>query len=565
MIHSMNVEDARLVDSLVKTGLDPEREIAGILRYVESDPNTGLIQLNRSASDNPLNIRPEYDGPELSEEQLNLLFLMRQSLDQKRANYAAQVGEIGQVPGYLPIRPREVVVGTKKGVESTLAPKAAQARETGYWDPTIHESNILKILSGYNQEVGRAIALKPAIDEGLKQATLLQLMGDANALGFWKRQMADAFGISKTRDLEDMFGKAVYQQLEPQLIKVIAKSGDPELMKGELIRELSKAFYTNKVLLSPKNQMLQFFQPELIGFGEIGTYATKGRVRDKETQSAVDDMLKQAYHSNTGGLEDFQTQKPKGLPARAVALVNTPGKWLGGSVQNASEKQNRMAILGGAYMQWRDAFKKDGIAGIRPLLDRLLPGQRAAIETEFQTKGQEAAKRLYAMISSDRANFSYDIINRPQALRNEVGNNMPFLTFGLNSLERLATDVKGKQVTQLARRFAPALVLSYTISALTRDKRELKGADPLSSAVGVLSPNVNPVVSTVVDTYQQRDPAQALQKLAGNITPYEPLKGVYDTVKKKKYGENTLNAFGIKKKKPDIFDHIGKQLKKVLR
>lgn len=566
LIQQLNTDDAAIVKALGDTGLGVEGEMVSIMRYIETDPATGVPFLNPTPSNNPLNTRPAYDGPVLTPQQLDLFSQLRQRLDSKRAQYQTEVGDIGQVPGYIPIRAKEQVVSAKKGVESTLQPKAAQAREDGFWDPTIHETNMMKILQGYNSEVGRAIALKPAIDEGLKQAQLLQLLGDEKGLSFWKRQLADSFGISKTRDLEDMFGQKVYKDLEPQLLKVIAKSGDPELMKAELLREMSKAFYTNKVLLNAKNQMLQFFQPELVGFGEIGTYASKGRIPDTETAKAVDEMLKLAYHSNTGSLEDFGSALPKGKAAKAIALVNTPGKIIGGGIQNASERQNRRAILGGAYMQWRDAFEEQGIAGLSPLLERLLPGQRAAIQETFQKKGQEAAKRHYAVITSDRANFSYDLINRPQALRNEVGNNIPFLTFGLNSLERLATDAKGLQAKQLARRFAPAIVASYVISLATKDKRELKGIDPISSSVGVLSPNINPVISTAVDVYQQRDPGQALGKLAGNILPVEPVKGIYDTATKRKWGENSLNALGLKKKKKkDWFDSLVRDVKRTLR
>jgi hypothetical protein len=565
LVQQFNTEDAALIKALSETGLGVDREMASIMRYVETDPATGLPFLNPNPSDNPLNIRPAYDGPNLTPQQMDLLGQLRQRFDQKRAQYAAEVGDIGQVPGYLPIRPKEIVVGTKKGVESTLQPKAAQSRDTGLWDPTIHETDMLKIVQGYNSEVGRAIALKPAVDEGLKQAQLLQLLGDEQGLSFWKRQLADAFGISKTRELEDMFGQKVYKDMEPQLLKVISKSGDPELMKGELLREMSKSFYTNKVLLNAKNQMLQFFQPELVGFGEIGTYASKGRIPDDKTAQAVKEMLNVAYNSQTGGLEDFGSQLPKGKIARTLALVNTPGKIIGGGIQNASERQNRRAILGGAYMQWQDAFNEKGLAGVSPLLERLLPGQRASIQQTFEKKGQEAAKRHYAIITSDRANFSYDLINKPQALRNEVGNNIPFLTFGLNSLERLATDAKGGQVKQLARRFAPAIVASYVISLASNDKRELKGIDPLSSAVGSLSPNINPVVSTAVDVYQQRDPGQALTKLATNLVPADKMTTLYESAAKKKWGENTLKEFGLKKKKKDWFDGLVKEVKRVVK
>jgi hypothetical protein len=132
-------------------------------------------------------------------------------------------------------------------------------------------------------------------------------------------------------------------------------------------------------------------------------------------------------------------------------------------------------------------------------------------------------------------------------------------------MERLATDLKGGQIKQLVRRFAPAIVTTYAISKLTNNKRELSGIDPASSALGVLNPSINPAISSAIETYQQRGPAQAAQRLAGNLTPIPKLIDVYQTANKRKLGEGTLNAFGVKKKKPDVLDGVVKQIKKVLR
>jgi hypothetical protein len=147
-----------------------------------------------------------------------------------------------------------------------------------------------------------------------------------------------------------------------------------------------------------------------------------------------------------------------------------------------------------------DAAKR-GDGSLNGVLDGLLTGQRQAVLEAFQRGGPEAGAKAYGLIRNMRANFVFDVLDKPSALRGPVLNLVPFTTWTSNQLARFVTDVGGavrgdNSWKQPAARYViPTLALGL-FSQMTGF--QMQGANPVDSAIDGATLNMGiPLVDAV--------------------------------------------------------------------
>jgi len=137
------------------------------------------------------------------------------------------------------------------------------------------------------------------------------------------------------------------------------------------------------------------------------------------------------------------------------------------------DKINRQTSFLSGYMKMGDAIKTGGTnyknmsPELLETIEHLLPGEKIMVVKALQQKGSEAGKRMFGTIISNRVNYDYGLINKPQWLRSQYGRYIPFTTWGRNQFMRVVGDIKNKNVKQLSKRVALPLAYAMIVKMLT--------------------------------------------------------------------------------------------------
>ena len=365
-----------------------------------------------------------------------------------------------------------------------------QQRQVQRFSPEVHEDDFQVIIDRYAAEQGKTLAFREPIENLSVQVQRLKALGRPDEANRISSLVADVLNL-KDVDVTDVFlAKDRLQGARTRVAQLLANR--PEITKeaGEALLQktnqiMSEAFLFAKPLSTIKNAL----QVDIVGPGEVGArflqLARNPLSRARKIAAEQIDIMK----TPTLDFADLQVvqRKDGGILYKLGEGIRAPFK----VTFNLQDTLNRKRAFAGAYEQWSDLVPQGQIANV---LDGLLPSEAAQVLRTLNTQGDEAAKILYSLTRSRRINFAYTIADKPEVLRRGPLRFIPFTTWGRNVSSRILQDLTDKNVSKIATRLAAPVVVMELLRAAGI---EIRGLNPLASAVGVMSPDFNPLLSSL--------------------------------------------------------------------
>ena len=532
---------AGIARQLEKTGLTPG-QITRALRYFETVDETGDVFFNRLPRGGK-NIRAAWENSstgrelgELTEAQRTYLTQLRRWFNETAETSPRFAEKLGsrRIQGYVPLYSKDAfknkaaLGGTFEGIENLRAAKE-RLPNVGF-DSRRHEDNIYKVLDAYTTQLAKHEAfssLRPAVH---REFIKFRMLGRDDLAQEFMDTMARTMRVRTKRDFVKEFGSQlgtdIYDSNLPLINQIAASMPDRPDFGTKLLDALHDATFKNLVFTRPSVMIKQFLQPQLVGSAEIGgrwvTSGSKSWTTGDDVGKLAKQMmplmrakdasaLREAVLSPEAGFKDFK---------KVLGFLGKPGEVL----FNKLDTRNRGVMFAGAYKQLGAAIDQGAGVGTnqaRALLDDamdgLLSGEKALITRTWERQGQEAARRMYGIIRSRRANFAYSLADTPKLFSEGAGRFIPFTTWSGNMLMRFVGDVTEGNTKTLAKRLAYPLVALAAMRGLTG--YEVPNAEPFTAVPGAFGLNVFPAITGPIEQLARRGPAAASREFLKFTSP----------------------------------------------
>ena len=165
--------------------------------------------------------------------------------------------------------------------------------------------------------------------------------------------------------------------------------------------------------------------------------------------------------------------KPRRWWLQAISDFSSIPAKPGLKVFELEEKFNRKVSFVAAAMHFDQAAKK---GKFKSIFGDLLEIERAMMSEAFEKGGMQMARDQYGMIRSKRANFFYNMSDKPDVFSEGYGKLIPFTTWGVNQWVRYIENFKGlgdkgnrlKNASTLGKRvgyaFGTVMALQYLMN-----------------------------------------------------------------------------------------------------
>lgn len=492
LVQNANVKDAITLD--VGKNLTGIKNKLNKLGRSNADITDLLEHVNRDGVFDPAAnaAREAYVGRLPSPQELETLAEFRQAFNSIRELSPSTASRNFFVPRYF--KPKEPVKGERvrkqfESVEEALRASFEQKRVKQRFDPKLHQDDIQVIIDRYAAEQGKSLAYRQPIERLSKDIQRLRFLGrnqDAEAMA---NLVADVLNLRRPEVAQLFFADQQLSNASARLGQMISGSGVEEELADKLLQKSNQIMSEALVFKSPLSTLKNMLQLEVVGPGEVGArYLQIARNPFSKARKIANEHI-DIMKTPTLDFSDLdvQVKNDGNIVMKAFEFARAPFKL----AFNKADTQNRKRAFAAAYEQWEDLVPQGQIANV---LDGLLPAEKALVVKTLNDKGEEAAKIVYGLTRSRRINFAYTIADKPQVLRDKPMRFIPFTTWGRNVASRMMQDVGERNLGKLANRFvAPFLA----VEALRAMGVEISGLNPASSAVGIVSPEFNPILSSV--------------------------------------------------------------------
>ena len=121
----------------------------------------------------------------------------------------------------------------------------------------------------------------------------------------------------------------------------------------------------------------------------------------------------------------------------------------------------------------------------------LTTAQREMVSKAFISGGIKNAKDLYALLITQRVNFTYSVADKPELFRSTIGKLFPFTTYARNILARNAEAIAEGKPINIAKQIVYPLSMLAAFDAFTG--RSLPGGFlPIESVVDLATRGISP-------------------------------------------------------------------------
>jgi len=422
-----------------------------------------------------------FDGAKPTQEVLEHLFGMRTQLDDIYKANPDLFKNVGYVPRYIPrankyslpkigadlqdpiLRITEPRIGHSRSADKAFASKGM-------------EENISTLLQSYANQVSNYQGFKDVIPKLQKTIFRMQALGldpEANNL---KDAASKAMGLVDASDLRRVSAGEFANASVPEVEKMMKAMGLKPGAIEDILRTAHKLMYEAFIGMNPKTILYkQPHQPLWVGAGETGVEYVL-RAEKALVTGEYKALLKQmGPYLRAEELDVLET----GMREASRKGIKVTGDILGffgkGGMKlfTGIDKINRQTSFLSGYIKMGDAITLGGTdyknlsPQILEAIEHLLPGEKVMVVKTLRTKGGESAKKLFGTIISNRVNYDYGLINKPQWLRSDLGRLIPFTTWGRNQFMRVVGDVQNKNGKQLAKRIAVPLAYAMLLKMIT--------------------------------------------------------------------------------------------------
>lgn len=544
------------IAALNKLGLSDD-QIGNMLRYVEATPQGPIF--NPNPSNHPKNLRPVFEGPAPTPEQMQQLSVLRDTFDNLQNQLNERSGlKVGYIPGYVPIYELPQIQAMSKTAGAVLDPSIAQARISGDMVPGVHDFNVRNLFARYSNKAAETIHMRQPYMEAVNEYHKLVASRRPKEAQKYFEALNDMMGVKDTKSAAEILSGTNLERNFSALQEIAERTDDPANALTEMWKESNKLMYESLVSANPATLLKQAIQPEVLGLSELSAkHHTIGRIAALNSKSELNQraskLLKYAMVDDVQALTELEKHAPKTSAGKAIAAIGVPLKpttKLYGKV----EKINRLTALSGALSQFDDAVKTNQIPQI---LEGLSVGEKSFVMSAVNKGNLEQAANRYALVKNQRINFSYDTKNKPELLRNSLGKLIPFTGFARGITDRLASDVLQKNYKNVAKTVVVPLVLLETFRQMTG--YDIKGANPVEAVPGLLTPSLAPQVTEPAKTLVK---TKSFKKAGEELLKYTPI-GAGNRILKAKSGADLLGLQKEGEGKRGYWQQLAKDLESI--
>jgi hypothetical protein len=322
-----------------------------------------------------------------------------------------------------------------------------------------------KALSKYTRWIERLRVKKEVGDEFEKNIMQLEARGYQKEASRMQKLYKELLYLPRD---DVTFNKMRVDDTVEYSRKLMEKLGLKSSLSKKGWNSIMEGMYNNYIGLNLRLQVAQKFQLRLVGGRELGDrWISKASkfLKDKTTKKALEEIKFKLYPKQinfaetTGGSKLGKT----GERIKKVSnIISSPFMKL----FTWTEKVNRDKTFAVAY----NKLKKLGLN--KETIKTLDATQTKMVKDAYNIGGLETAAREYGVIMANRINFLYDAINKPEILKNKLGDFIPFTTWSRGMWSLYYNDfLKSKGVKDLAgsiaKRYLPPLILVKIASELT--------------------------------------------------------------------------------------------------
>jgi len=463
----------KLYRNAVNSGVAP-KELLQDLQYFRTQAD-GSVLFDPTALSIPGKVAIPESTKRFTMQQEQAMGAIRQYMDSVATDL-----NLPKLPGYIPLRELPSVEGiaTRTSAEAIKNPTLAMARKSGQFNPAIHESDFVNVMQRYTGEASRQKFIGPALEGGVDTLNQLRLSGLKNEAEAFKRYLTDVLNIDSERSAAELFSAYKTNQIKPAIDEFVRLVPEADTVGKEIYSATVRAMYNNLVGTNPNTWVKQLLQAPVFGSIELGPTWWATGIRDaaagglkigRERLREAKKILKASLVQDIATMDEQFTNAPKSAIAKGIDFINKPAALLARRTMGAGEDLNRLQTVLGAQNKFDAYWNRAGEQGINSLLSQsaLTTAQREMISRAYIAGGVKNAKDLYALLITQRVNFTYSIADKPEILRNTLGKLFPFTTYARNVLARAAEAYTEGQKVQLVKQIAYPLSVLAAFDAFT--------------------------------------------------------------------------------------------------
>lgn len=460
------------------------------------------------------------------------------------------LGDVGET--YLPKRLKEGATTRSYSMKADQfepgvgSPKLApyQIEKVGGGFPKeVYERDAYKLMNRYHEEMGRALMDKTVTPEFNRIISQLNAMGRSSDAKYLYERYRTFMGKNKVGEakvaIEDyikdgMLSDASLAEFNSAVNRVIK-----EPHSDRFIRSAKELMYKAWITSNPGTILKQAIQPEVMGGAELGwKWMALGRKKamTKEGKALIAKAGDYIRTPEINMLEEKismglkpASEKP-GLITKGLNITSAPGDFMFSKL----EGHNRIV----SYLAAHEKMMKEGINDV--VMETLTNSQKRMVTEAFEAGGKEAAADMFGKVMSNRINFIYSAIDKPEVLQGAIGEWIPFTTWSRNVLMRLVEDASKGNTDVIVKRFATAFAISKGIELSTG--YQLRGSNPFEPQQMAQAVNMPmlPIITGLFDKSGMKKKKQVLLQTTGSLGSV----GAYGT---KAYKAGLLNKIMPKK------------------
>lgn len=402
--------------------------------------------------------------------------------------------DVGYIEGYQPLFQKygkvtgDVITKNKSINESILKQRQL---DDSLLRQLMTEDNPIKALNKYFDTIERIEVKKQVGDKLEREAYILEARGYDSYAQSVRKTVAKLLNISDDAynklNANDLVGKGT------QYLESLSGVKIPESAIKKTYKTLVNGMYNVVIGTKPLLTLAQSYQPEIVGTAEMGRQAIRmGRKNYKS--KAMQDVIKEVkskLYPVVQDVTDIGANKPVfgGVRDKLINISNSPASLLK-NIFVDRERANREIIFSGGYLK----FKKLGPNDLS-LYKTLDTTQKKMVRDALETGGIEEAAREYGVIMSNRVNFLYSMLNKPDVMDSAIGNIIPFTTWTRGMWNNFYSDLINKEAgsKKIAERVIPMFIISNALGILTGT--DLSTLNPATGMTNVLNPSIMPFMS----------------------------------------------------------------------
>lgn len=569
------------------------RKISGdavfdLMHYVEKDPKTGQIRFNPEAIEKTGDgwiARPKWEGAVPSQEVQDELFEIRKALIAARDVQKKAGVDLGDIHNYVPAWKR-VSTGKALGFRKSTVPGKGghtQRRQSGMPDKDIrplYKTDFYKLMPEYLNKAVTEASYHQVNKETASAFFMMKAMGLKGEAEEFLKYVGRSKGyakLSKTDTVNAMIDNMVIgsKEWKDEIERAYRQSGGDEVssLGEDLLKEAREIMYHGALGVNPGTLALQFIQPDILGapmtgiqnmvVGKSLAYAIYARNAPKNVLNTIDKAYTKEKFPVDGKLmreaqDDLNRVADRLIPDQVLDenLTPTQRQWVknlgrilklpgipGMKMFSELDKLNRYSTFLAAKRQWRDGVSKGNVD--KMMSEFMTDTEKATVARVLEKNGIDAAGDEYGLIVSKKANFAYDIAEKPEIFSEGIGSMIPFTNFTTNAIAihgQALQKALGGKVLPAAKLAGYQLAGVWATQALFNheyypQKIPVPGVGTITVSSGM------PMSAPLALTDMALDPLSAIKEVPGKLFPYnravkelEKLRGpLFDKEGRKKW------------------------------